>query len=522
MSLVKKSISNIFLLNLLFFKQQRIFNIQFFKEKKIYSQKKNILIELQLHNPLIMIIYVLLSKIFHNHYNLTFFYYSKFDSRYFSLPTKIGLFFYINFIKKKLKGKIINFYNKSSKEEIELAKKFFKNVKNINDLIKIKYKKILIGKYIHQSYCRELVLQNCDVKDERLISFICQAITYVNYLNKFFKKNRFEKLFISHSIFIRYGILCRMAHLYSKSKIFILFLTSENSFFGKLSFLKINPPHFLQMERYWNFRKEFKKLNFKKKATNKSRKDLYERIYKAKLSLRLLFKNNPYKGKILKLRGKKPKIIILPSCFFDSMQFFRNSLFLHNFSWLENLLRIASKTDFEWYIKPHPDQKLPNSKIIKYFKMKYPFLKILPSSISNFTFKKNNFKSMFTFNGSSIHEFLYLGIPTVSVSDNKQAGYSFGKPVNNLKNFKKIIFRADKLKLPRNLKKDIYEFNYMYTFRKSNDWISTNFFNKKIGLSLKKMDLVPNFFSRYSFLCFFLKSVIDNKLDALYEISKKL
>ena len=73
MSLVKKSISNIFLLNLLFFKQQRIFNIQFFKEKKIYSQKKNILIELQLHNPLIMIIYVLLSKIFHNHYNLTFF-----------------------------------------------------------------------------------------------------------------------------------------------------------------------------------------------------------------------------------------------------------------------------------------------------------------------------------------------------------------------------------------------------------------------------------------------------------------
>ena len=55
---------------------------------------------------------------------------------------------------------------------------------------------------------------------------------------------------------------------------------------------------------------------------------------------------------IYKFNSSKPKIIILPSCFFDSINFFRHSLFIDCYEWLDFVLNYAQKTDFDCTLAP--------------------------------------------------------------------------------------------------------------------------------------------------------------------------
>lgn len=227
---------------------------------------------------------------------------------------------------------------------------------------------------------------------------------------------------------------------------------------------------------------------------------------------------NPYgKKKIVKFQNiKKDKMIILASNFFDSSFFYRNSLFIDSYTYTEKLLEIAKKTDFEWYIKPHPDGQPENEILIKKLKSKYPFLNILPRSISNTSFKINNFKSMFSFEGTAIHEFIFMGIPSYCVGDNKQSAYSFGKPSKNFQHFKKTILNANKSK-KFNIQ-DVYEFNYMYTFQKSRDWISNSFLSKKERLYLEN-NYKGNFIKRYNSLKIFENLLKKKKLKIIKSIN---
>ncbi len=254
-------LKNCFLINLFYlFYQNKFYQLvkKINYEKKFH--KKSILIELQFHNILLSTIYIFIAKILHRNFKIIFFYYSPFDD-----STNNNVFSSVNFIlfrllKKLSNCEIINFYQPSSSKDKKDANKIFKKIKNLknkNQLIKIKYKNVLIGKYINQSYCRELLKVKIDAYDPNLEKYILQAVSYVNFLNRFFKLNKIDKIFISHSIFIRYGILCRVAYANLINKIYIVFPRTETGFLEKISILRISGPEFLQIERFWLYGKRF-------------------------------------------------------------------------------------------------------------------------------------------------------------------------------------------------------------------------------------------------------------------------
>ena len=84
-------------------------------------------------------------------------------------------------------------------------------------------------------------------------------------------------------------------------------------------------------------------------------------------------------GKIKKKRlikvSKKIKILIAAHCFSDSPHSYGYNIFDDFYDWIENLGIISEKTDYDWYVKTHPDyiesSKLTLIKLIK----KYPKLK---------------------------------------------------------------------------------------------------------------------------------------------------
>mgnify|MGYP001197918825 CR=1 FL=1 len=481
-----KRFFELILINVFFLRDNRFNEII----KNIKEIKKNyILIELYLSNVLVSIFYVFVSIIYKKNFKIIFFYYSKVDNFFGNKLIKILCFSYIKFLKNKCHAEIINLYRNPEIYEIKNGNRKYNKINKVEDLINLKYKKIEIGKYIIQSYCRELWKEHVDVKDQRLEKYIVEAIAYINNINTILKNKKIKKLFISHSVFIRYGILCRTCNSLNVSNIYIFYPTSRlGKFYKSLDFLKLDSKHHLQIERYWNFNKDFNKLKSKSKILNHSKKNLQNRIYGEKVSKHFIKGNiNPYsKNKIIKFeKNNKIKILIMATCFYDRAFFYRNALFNSNsYLFTKEILNLAKYTNFEWYIKPHPDGHIKNIGSIKSLKKDFPFLKILPKNISNLSFKKNNFKCMFSFDGSALHEFIYMGIPSYCVGENKQSAFNFGKPVKNFRELKEIVSKPYKKK--KYDLKDIYKFNYIYEYQKSPDWKSIDFVSDELSLILLK------------------------------------
>ena len=512
-----RRIIDLVLMNVFFIDKNRF---KFVNNIKKQEKNSHVLIELNLHNIISATIHVLLSLVLSKRFKIIFFYYSKYDHAFKNKLFYFLSFNYFNFLKKNCNSEIINLFTKPSEVENVEAEKVFMNLKNLNSLIKLRYRGFEVGKYIYQSYSRELLKEQVNIKDQRLKKFIIEAFTYINNLNILFKNIKCKKLFITHSIFIRYGILCNFLSKSHKPEIYIFQPGDRRgNFLKNIDFIKINLKHLVQMESYWNYKSEFKKLKNKKKLLNISKKELNQRIYGSKINKHIMIGEiNPYtKKEIINFKNtKKEKVIILASNFFDSAFFYRNSLYAESYTYTKKLLNIAKNTNFEWYIKPHPDGQPENDILIKKLQENYPFLKILPKSISNISFKNNNFKSMFSFEGTAIHEFVFMNIPSYCVGDNKQSAYKFGTPSKNYSSFKSTVLNANKEK-KFNLK-DVYEFNYMYTFQKSKDFISCDFLSKKDREFLKK-NYEGNFFERHSSLLYLLKFLENKKNELIKNIS---
>ena len=157
-----RRIADLILMNIFFIRKNKFKFID-----KIKEQKKNgyVLIELNLSHILVSTFYVIVSQILSKKFKIIFFYYSKYDYLFKNKLFYFLAFNYFIFLKKNSNAKIINLFVKPTKKEIEDGKKCFKSLKNLNHLINLKYKNIDVGKYIFQSYSRELLEAKVNIKD---------------------------------------------------------------------------------------------------------------------------------------------------------------------------------------------------------------------------------------------------------------------------------------------------------------------------------------------------------------------
>ena len=421
-------------------------------EKNAKKPKKSIFIELCPTVNLQLTFNVLIASILNKKFNIIFFY---FGSKSINLTS-----YFLRFFLKKNNFEIINLNNNLN------IKKKIKKFKSKSQLINHKYKNYKIGKYIHQSYSRLFLKTTVNFNDEKLYYLTKLSHARIDLLEKIFKERNIKYVLTSHVVFVNYGMIALVARKYrAKTKI----IWSHNNY-SKIRTLSIDNKHLLQIDKYYNYRKEFKKIKNKNKCLKLSHRELKGRIFKNLTNYRVSNVSSFSKDNILKIKSKKPKVIILPACFYDANNFFRHKLFFEVYDWLDFTLSHASKTKFDWYVKPHPTNIPMNFEIFEKFKKKYPKINFLKPNTSNLTFKKNNFSSMFTFHSTAAHEFAYMNIPTVVVSDNIGADYNFAKPVKSINSYKALIYNAHKIKNKINLK-DVLEFNYMFRFARSSSFV---------------------------------------------------
>ena len=183
------------------------------------------------------------------------------------------------------------------------------------------------------------------------------------------------------------------------------------------------------------------------------------------------------------LNVNKNKILIAMHNFYDSPHVFGKMLFPDFYEWLNHIVELSKKTNYEWYLKLHPENTKKDLNLIKKILSKNKKIKLISGKINNNIIFNIGINCVLTCFGSIGYEFAYQGIKVINACvRNPHAGYGFTLNPKNITEFDHMILNINKIKL--NIKKtEILEFLFMRRYFLRINWLqlSTNQISKGFG-----------------------------------------
>ena len=443
-------------------------NELWFKNRKIKSNKV-ILVDLFNWNPFICfwsyLVNFLSSKL---NAEIKFFYFNLYQTK----SSEFSV--YINKIKKiynsfNVKEGISEYNFKYSKVENETYLKKFNQYNKVEKIINFKRNGILLGDLIWDTYLRINHKPTILNRDESLKKIFFRANKIFDEVNKYFNLNKVMCVIPSHTYYISYGIICRIA---ARRKVPIIKLFAKNFGNNQFHLIKLrkssNYQNITEEYPYFEFKKTFRKLSKKNKAIalKKGKKILSKRIsgefdkslpYMKLSSFNKLSINNQI------IKSKKPKIFLFPHSYIDAPHRYRSILFNDFYYQMRFFLNISKRINkYQWYYKPHPNELKWGKNIHKDILKDFPNVIKLNKNFSHHSVISTKPDLIITNHGTIAHEYAAFKIPVLCTGDNPHINYNFCFHAKSLKHIKNILFNLKKEKLKINFdKKYIYEYLFM-------------------------------------------------------------
>ncbi len=392
--------------------------------------------------------------------------------RYLMIKLNIGTYGIYKFfgVSKFLRPKISEIIQK---EATKIIKK--NNINSKKKLYNLKIKSIHFGDLIYDTYLKVFSKPTVELKSNEFQYFFQEIVCLILYWFYFFKKNKnkiLNILFI-HEVY-SYGIIPRLA----------VNMGIESTKISHKSLIKFKTKGFyIGQENSFYYKNFFKKtsLNVKKNAYKSSRKALNQVLKN------ILIKKS--KSKEIK------KILIYCHSLKDSPHVF-GSFFYNDFhEWLIALSKISQQTNYEWLIKPHPDDEFIEQNYFSEMKNKFKNAKILPAKLNKIV----QVDLALTCFGTAGYELPYKGIKVINCSKNHpHKDYNFCITPKNKEDYEKLLLNLNLLKKYKINKSQILEFyyikrNYLYV-----DWMQLKL-NKTLDINDKiiKNYYEPSFYNKW-------------------------
>lgn len=163
------------------------------------------------------------------------------------------------------------------------------------------------------------------------------------------------------------------------------------------------------------------------------------------------------------------KLLVATHCFFDSQHSFGNNIFPDFYEWLDFLGKMTEATDYDWYIKTHPDYLQGTKEIIDYFVAKYPKFTLLPADASHHQIIAEGINFALTVYGSIGFEYAALGIPVINASQNNpHIAYDFNLHARDIEDYRRLLTGLNQLEFAID-KQQVFEYYFMQYVYNSED-----------------------------------------------------
>jgi len=159
--------------------------------------------------------------------------------------------------------------------------------------------------------------------------------------------------------------------------------------------------------------------------------------------------------------SQRKKILIATHCFFDSPHCYGKNIFPDFYEWLEFLGEMSELTDYDWYIKTHPDYLPGTKEIIDGFVARYTKFTLLPSNASHMQIISEGIDVALTSYGTIGFEYAALGVPVINASmNNPHIAYNFNIHARDVEHYRELLENLEKLDLSIN-RREVYEYYFM-------------------------------------------------------------
>ena len=354
-----------------------------------------------------------------------------------------------------------------NKKAQKIYYKELKKIKKNKDIYKLVFNKIPFGDLFYDTYLKIFYEPTINVDTKKFEKFFHDFIRLIVYWDDYLNKNNVKAVVGVHGQY-SYAIIHRLA---ARKRIPVI-LHAE----GKI--YKINKDHLYQHNEFLFFKKNYNFLSKqrKQKARSEGLKVLKNRIsgssgvksghsYISKSS----FKNSYKNKKKLLLDNKKPNVLIATQDFFDAINIYGRFIFNDFYEWLYFLGGVSKKTNYNWYIKDHPNyagkykKYQPfTTKITQEICKKFPNIKRIPSNTPHNQLISEGVDVVLTVFGSVQFEYPVFNIPVITASNNVPTkNYNFSIKSLNKKDYLNKILNIKKINTKFDIN-EICEFYYMY------------------------------------------------------------
>ena len=129
-------------------------------------------------------------------------------------------------------------------------------------------------------------------------------------------------------------------------------------------------------------------------------------------------------GDILR-KSDKVKVLIATHCFYDNPHGYGGMMFADFLEWLNFLGRMSERTDYDWYIKVHPDPWPGTLRIIDEFTRRFPRITAISPDSSHLQLAEEGIQFVLTCYGTVCFEYPLLGVPVITAAYNPTSSFDF-------------------------------------------------------------------------------------------------
>ena len=333
------------------------------------------------------------------------------------------------------------------------------------DLEKFSIDGIVFGDLVYDYYLNYYQEITVDLKSDNFKHHLKYCIDCIVFWIDFFENNSVKAINTSHTVYTN-AIPIRVS-VHNNIDSFQVHATHV---------YRLDSKNYFAYKEFLNYKRDFFKLDsIQQQDGIKEAKNRINLRFSGEVGVDMNYSKKSAFGKSFDYRlikkSNKIKVLVAPHCFYDSPHPFGDNLYPDVFDWLEGLIKISTKTDYDWYVKTHPDF-IDETKdmVVEIFK-DYSNFTLLPSDSSHHQIVEEGINFALTMYGSIGFEYAAMNIPVINASlNNPHIAFDFNinpktkfEYENILMNLKDVTHTIDKT--------DVYRYYFMHNLAQSLDWL---------------------------------------------------
>lgn len=341
----------------------------------------------------------------------------------------------------------------------EKAKNLFTEIygglKTKQDIEVLAINGVSVGNLIYDSFLMAYKKPTIDKEWPEFQSFLLKSIEQFVFWEDFLDNNDVRAIHVSHCVYnlaipLRLAVNRNIAVFQANTT--HIYRLKKNNLFAYSDFLY--------------FRKQFASLPADVKTAGIAEaQERIKRRFEGEVGVDMPYSTKsafgPSQHVQLLQESTRKKILIATHCFFDSPHSYGDNIFPDFYEWLDFLGKISEETDYDWYIKTHPDYLPGTKEIIDSFVIKYPKFTLLPANASHHQIISEGIAVVLTVYGTIAFEYAALGIPVINASQNNpHIAYDFNLHAKNVEDYRLLLMGLNHLEFTID-RQQVYEYYFM-------------------------------------------------------------